>query len=431
MKEKLKQKKGITLIALVITTIVLLILAGVSIAMLTGSNGILSQAQRAKTETENAAQNETAILDQYNQYLNNVTGGGTTGGVSEPATDENGLYTNNSTINGETTGSAMNPIIPAGFKPADANGVTWGDGNSSPTEENVNKGLVIEDESGNQFVWVPVDDINDMAQCSTAGGNCKLELQGNILKCATHDSEDIVGKLYATNSGENFGTVNTTYNANSGLREPSIVTSYDTQYYSNAGFNSLSDMEEGLKEEYKKMATSVAENHGFYVGRYELGLEGEKPVVKNASINTGVTTADTDNSNTSMWYGLYSKCKEFAPEESENSVVSSMIWGSQYDTMMNWMQGLGENVTSINSSKQNNSHVTGSDQDDIMRNIYDLYACHYEWTIEADSSSLGNYRVIRGSASNMNPNSSPSYRCSSFPNGTGSHYSSRITLYVK
>ena len=78
MKEKLKQKKGITLIALVITIIVLLILAGVSIAMLTGENGILTQAQRAKEETENAAQNEAIILNEYNNTLDNWINGETT-----------------------------------------------------------------------------------------------------------------------------------------------------------------------------------------------------------------------------------------------------------------------------------------------------------------------------------------------------------------
>ena len=52
--EKLNEKNGITLIALVITIIVLLILAGVSIAMLTGENGILTQAQNAKNQTEEA-----------------------------------------------------------------------------------------------------------------------------------------------------------------------------------------------------------------------------------------------------------------------------------------------------------------------------------------------------------------------------------------
>ena len=69
-----KQNKGITLIALVITIIVLLILAGISIAMLTGQNGILSQAQNAKNRTEEAKNKELsdlAILEQYiNQYAN-------------------------------------------------------------------------------------------------------------------------------------------------------------------------------------------------------------------------------------------------------------------------------------------------------------------------------------------------------------------------
>ena len=75
MKKLLKESKGITLIALVITIIVLLILASVSIAMLTGENGILSQAQRARNETENAARNEARDLQQLESWMNEqVTG---------------------------------------------------------------------------------------------------------------------------------------------------------------------------------------------------------------------------------------------------------------------------------------------------------------------------------------------------------------------
>ena len=85
-KFKLKENKGITLIALVITIIVLLILAGVSIAMLTGENGILSQAAKAKEETEKAQANEALILDEYNKFLNNAVGGtGSTTPPEEPA----------------------------------------------------------------------------------------------------------------------------------------------------------------------------------------------------------------------------------------------------------------------------------------------------------------------------------------------------------
>ena len=68
-----KNNKGITLIALVITIIVLLILAGVSIAMLTGQNGILTQAQRAKEETENEQGKEQNILTSYENYMNSAT----------------------------------------------------------------------------------------------------------------------------------------------------------------------------------------------------------------------------------------------------------------------------------------------------------------------------------------------------------------------
>ena len=67
MKEKLKQTKGITLIALVITIIVLLILAGVSIAMLTGDNGILTQANNASIQQSHGAVREGIAL-AYNEY---------------------------------------------------------------------------------------------------------------------------------------------------------------------------------------------------------------------------------------------------------------------------------------------------------------------------------------------------------------------------
>ena len=69
------KENGITLIAIVITIIVLLILAGVSIAMLTGDNGILTQAQRAKEETERAAQEEQEILNSYEDYMKGTSGG--------------------------------------------------------------------------------------------------------------------------------------------------------------------------------------------------------------------------------------------------------------------------------------------------------------------------------------------------------------------
>ena len=278
-----------------------------------------------------------------------------------------------------------------------------------------------------------------MAQCSTAGGSCKLKLEGNELKCTTHKSTEIVGKLYATATRESFGTVNTTYNPNSGLREPAVVTnsssgtgtSYDgdSTNLSQLGYSNYSEFLTALKKQYKEMATSVAKYKGFYVGRYELGLEGDTPVSKNASDNSNtVTTASADSSSLKNWYGLYKKCLEYkVPETSNSLVTSSMIWGSQYDAMMNWMQDNEKNITSSNTSKQNNSYVTGQGTNDVISNVFDLYACHREWTLEAYSYY---HRVYRGSVSGVS--GSPSYRTYyAYPTYPSSGASSRLTLYIK
>ena len=75
----MRNQKGITLIALVITIIVLLILAGVSIAMLTGNNGILSNARRAQTNTVKSSNEEIlklAVSDVITEHYAN-SGSGT------------------------------------------------------------------------------------------------------------------------------------------------------------------------------------------------------------------------------------------------------------------------------------------------------------------------------------------------------------------
>ena len=78
MKERFKQRTGITLIALVITIIVLLILAGVSIAMLTGQNGILTQAQNASEQTEVGAEKEAISLAYIGATANKEGNGAVT-----------------------------------------------------------------------------------------------------------------------------------------------------------------------------------------------------------------------------------------------------------------------------------------------------------------------------------------------------------------
>lgn len=74
MQRQERKQKGITLVALVITIIVLLILAGVTIATLTGDNGILTRTQEAKEKTEQAQKEEQNILDSYEDKINEYAG---------------------------------------------------------------------------------------------------------------------------------------------------------------------------------------------------------------------------------------------------------------------------------------------------------------------------------------------------------------------
>ncbi len=190
-------QKGITLIALVITIIVLLILAGVSIAMLTGQNGILTQAQNAKTTTENKSAEEkvklaimgaraddgtltvgklrtelanyggtvegdtfpvTATVDGKSFTVDangNVTSAGSSTEPNPPASTENGTLgavTGNEKTNTTVKDSLGNQVVvPAGFKVVNK-------------DANVTDGIVVEDVShsataGSQFVWIPVGDV--------------------------------------------------------------------------------------------------------------------------------------------------------------------------------------------------------------------------------------------------------------------------------
>ena len=350
-----------------------------------------------------------------------------------PAYDEQSTYTDK---NGDTA------TIPQGFSVS-----------RKPNEKTIDNGLVVKATDGSEFVWVPVDDINTMSQCSTAGGDCNLQLQDDgTLKCETHNSTEIVGKLYATEVGENFGTVNTTYEADSGLREPAVVTGngseYDAQYYSNAGFSSLSDMENGLKQEYKDMATSVAKYKGFYIGRYESSLStatansaGSGETVQSKK---GVLPIVASNSTANMWYGLYKIQKEYSSIENlkDSNVLSSMIWGSQYDAMINWAKKGNDTkkLTESNNGKHealDYREKTGVNCNDRINNIYDLESNIFEWTIEANEMK---YRVARGSAYTRREEdqvivggmaTSPIHR-----NGFETTYNfgddgSRLTLYIK
>ena len=379
--KKIKNNQRGSVTVFVLATMLIVVGIVVTIYMTTINKNNTQIAQLNKIQGEYMQTSDNSAMDQaYNENLE--FGPGMIAEKNEEYEDENG---------DEAT-------IPKGFE-------------ILPEAPTIEDGLVIQDEKGNQFVWIPVETpVADKEADGTTNKAMAIK-NGNNYRGILYD---FTSKGSTVQSGCSTTT--------SSYREPDIVSNYDNDTTYNNGLFT----KESLQEEYNNMMKSVEQYHGFYVGRYELGLDAKNnnaPVVKNASTNADVTTADASNSNTYRWYGLYSKCKEFAPEESEKSVVSTMIWGSQYDAMMNWMQGQGEDIM---TARIFSSHVTGANSEDVIRNVFDLNACHSEWTLEAYSTV---YRAVRGGYSNgSNP---PGYRNGFSPDIVSSSYSARLTLYIK
>ena len=282
-----------------------------------------------------------------------------------------------------------------------------------------------EEKVGNEFVWVPVDGISKMASTDIGGtdANGNTNYRGVLYNWYT----DVTG-----NTAWNWSADSTSY------REPAnLSSSYDSTSKNSSWTSTL------YQEEYNKMVKSVSEYGGFYIGRYEMSINATS---KNAESKYGATSANASDTDTNQWYGLYNRAKTYAPEKNSDNtenasqkVVSSMIWGSQYDAMLKWMKGNKINATSssptdlsIGTTSKNTTRVTGGANNgqtvskDKLSNIYDLLGNSLEWTQEANNTS---YRVIRGGY--YNSSIAPSYRSYDCPTDTLSYDGSRFTLYIK
>ena len=290
-----------------------------------------------------------------------------------------------------------------------------------------------------QFVWVPVSNINNMVMCKNNnkdGHICNIQLndEKTSLSCtASNANSELCGKLYwdEDNWAYQSNKTNQTWTDDSGLREPDFVKDFDNDSSYNNGVISL-DGDNGIKSEFLKMATSVAKYGGFWVGRYESSFVSNK-----TRQLAGQTSMNASQDTSKMWYGLYTRQKNFASDNSiTGSVASQMIWGSQYDAMMNWMAGDSTiDVTAYPPKSDvtyNTSRVTGATKNgsntinDKLKNVYDLIGNSFEWTQEALNTYI---RVFRG-GSCYNSNS-PSIRSNDYPFNTDDSDGSRLSLYVK
>ena len=396
---KVKETKGITLIALVITIVVLLILAGVAIATLNGNDNIIKNANTAVGKYNEKANEEQGILNSLEEKLREYTNGGSSNPTTpeEPGTpsttptvDSNGLATKKETIiPDEENNPNLQIVIPVGFAPAilqtgTTQSLPGEDGrvkNKMPasqwnniTADDINKGIVVVDADGNEFVWIPITDASKFARVAWT----------------TEDGWDASG---------NWKNNLTTPHPLSEEISPTI------------GW-----WEDKTTDEYKNMVTSVTTNKGFYVARYE------------ASADTNKTKAQSKRGATT-WESI-SQIDAITKSANYNSALHShLMYGIEWDSILNWLNGNaiiskdGQNTAMGLADIQTNScrwgnygtstgnaatnkgspQTTGKSEYWKANNIYDLAGNVYEWTQE--KWSTGTLRALRGGRYYYNENS--------------------------
>ena len=385
-----KQERGITLIALVVTIVVLLILAGVSISLVLNNNGVISKAKDAKNQYAEAQTNDEKQLNEVSDWIDTKVGETTGGSDYDPASE------------GVT--------IPEGYYyvgGTKAKGLVISD-NVADKELDKGKENVRRDLEGNQWVWVPVETPSSLYTTVTEG----VALSGSTgVKTTKYTNTIISGQTRGLPGSRNW-------------REPDILTHSDLgdtdARAKTVGFSSLANMAETMVSEYDEMIRSLEKYKGFYIGRYELTANGEK---------TGATQTCKNGVN---WYTLYKNCTTLAVG---SKVKTRMIWGLQWDATCNWLAGSGFSITDSTSwgnyytadghtSKQN----TGYSESWKANNIYDFAGNCCEITQEANDTG---YRAHRGgSYINYGSSTPASDRDGRYPVDGSSYAGSRPTLYL-
>ena len=386
----LKNRKGITLVALVTTIVVLLILAGVSINLVLGNNGIIAKAKDAETKSAEASQNDLKGMNGLVSEMEGaLAGNGSTGSGSG---------------NGGAGGSGTDTKVPAEATAETA--PYFPDNTFTKKEGTIDTGLVIKDASGNEYVWVVVPR-------TTA--------------------------VYATT-----GLGKTTFTDADYMSIENDLKNYTSTYATRDGFSDTwyaDDKNEGwLSEtEYKtlknSMLKSVYEDGGFYVGRYEAGIAENR--TSNTDKNSdgkytieGMLAPVSKADAYPYTYVTRTQAQNLASNVNSGTKTSSLMFGVQWDLVLAFMHNRGNiadstltsNSTTIGNyrdnlwtiknanakystnngstftacpnpfKKESNSGIlltTGADSSFSVQNIYDIAGNVWEWTLEKTSNDSG------------------------------------------
>ena len=344
------------LIALVVTIVVLLILAGITISLVFDENGVVTKAREAAEKTNQAIANEQSSLRALDDYMSNMING--LGGAEDTTKDWD-----LSIVDKVTSADGVVVPVPKGYTAS-----------SIPTENTVKDGFVIyeningEDEevvnesnkdiaqtTRNQFVWVPVKDIEEYKLISWNGE-----------KVADNVTDD---------------------NAND--------TYYEYREYNLSQQTNLEELagdDAGGVIGREDDSNSIKLYGGFYMGRYE------------ASYNTNTNKIETQKDKIPYTNVSYQSAINPIISSSRMSIQhnylipmnSVMATGKHWDAMIKW---INETNSNIKGNTGTSIIKTGSKEEYKANNIYDIAGNVAEWSYEY--YGINNENVIRGGAYNQ------------------------------
>ena len=380
--KQLKNKNGITLIALVVTIIVLIILAAVSISLILGENGIITKSRDAARRTEEARLNEEVQLNEAVEYLENL------GGSSNPSNPETPTetktveelktaqtyMTEKITIE-DSNGNKI--VVPEGFKIAEDSGI------------NVTEGIVIEDNDiiegvgngrGNQYVWIPVgENIKKENKETGTIEEVDITLGRYVFADGTNhkDAEGVVlpiGTPILKQSAENYEEVVTIESYYQELATSRIGQVNESDRLQDTNTTALN---------LKGFVDSVKANGGYYIARYEAsyGTDGKANSKVSNNPNDSSSAPTTEGY---LWNNITQINAAAASRSLYTTINSDLMNSYAWDTAIVYIQAFSgdtdysrQNGKSINSSLTN----TGVNNDEVCK-INDMASNTYEWTTE-------------------------------------------------
>lgn len=291
----------------------------------------------------------------------------------------------------------------------------------SDNKDDENKGKKkngMENLKGNQFVWVPVNDVI---------ANSEYELQ-TMLKEGKHPmalkkGDNYFGILYNFDeSGKTISRIQPTDDKN---REPAVINDI---FYGDSEKKISKSTTTLYQESFNEMVEKVNKSGGFYIARYEMGN------LSNALNGSGkIVSKQNQNSISNIhWDDMYKLAKNMY---NSDVISTEMIWGCQWDATLIWMLENKKNVDNIyNSTNIGNYNgiisYTGATTGRMINNIYDMAGNVAEFTQEAGQYSS---RVTRGGSYFYKDKEERSISSRNMSRGLGYSYDFvgfRIVMYV-